>query len=157
MSTLDSLDRLLLQLRMAGPSHDALWHISCAWRNVVGDRLARRAQPVRLSRGTLTVHVVSSTWAQELQMMGDEFLHAIARRLPNLRLRRLRFYVGELPLPLPPQDCVDDRASAAPSASLKMTQLPEELARALASIHDDELRSIVADTATRHCASHRPG
>src|SRR4029453_11781903 len=39
------------------------------WRRIVGDRVAARTRPGRLRDGTLTIHVASAVWAQELSLL----------------------------------------------------------------------------------------
>ncbi len=47
----------------------AVW--TC-WDEVVGDAIAKRAQPARFRNGILFVTVASHTWMQELQFMKDD-------------------------------------------------------------------------------------
>jgi predicted nucleic acid-binding Zn ribbon protein len=65
-------------------SRDAipLTALTTAWPSLVGDAIARRAWPLRIARdGTLHVATSSSTWANELTLLGDEILERIRGEL----------------------------------------------------------------------------
>ena len=86
----------------------------------------------------MTVHTSNSAWANTLQLEHDALLAKIKRAAPDAAIRKLIFRSGPLPeaaLPLPPM------AEAQPGVPL--SELPEELARELARIHNDELREAV--------------
>ena len=61
------------------------------WPEVVGGELAKRATPMRIHGGTLTLQAVSATWANELQFMALELLEKIRAHCPQLPVQRLRF------------------------------------------------------------------
>jgi hypothetical protein len=69
------------------------------WPAAVGDTIAREAWPARMTAdGTLVVHVTSSLWASELQLMegpiGEKLGGVLGRPSPPLRFR-----VGPVPQP----------------------------------------------------------
>lgn len=65
-----------------------------AWPSIVGRTIAERSCPARLRHGTLTVHVPSPVWAQELQLMSELLLEKLAAHFPEMRIKKLRFYCG---------------------------------------------------------------
>ena len=66
-----------------------------AWRQVVGDGVAAQAEPVGERDGVVTVACRSATWAQELDLMGQELTERLRAELPADgpagALERLRF------------------------------------------------------------------
>lgn len=113
------------------------------WRRVVPERVYQRARPVRLHNGTLYVHTATSAWSSELEVWKEKLLASIRRHAPEARVRAFRFRVG--PLPELPQGT---RPEPAPAPPVVVATLPEDLARVLASIDDDELREAIGDAAS---------
>lgn len=111
-------------------------HISLAdWRRAVGERLAQKTHPERVTDGVLTVRVPSSTWAQELSLLSEEVLERLARA--GHELQKLRFHVsGGRPVADPPLTVV------------RRVALPGALAASLARIEDPELREAIAEAAS---------
>ena len=103
-------------------------------------RILRNARPVKLFKGTLLVHTSNSAWANSLQLESDSLLAKIKRVAPDARIRKLAFRAGPLPeaaLPLEFQPLI-------PHQGIPLKELPEEIARELARIHNDELREAVS-------------
>lgn len=121
------------------------------WDRIVSDRIAKNARPVHLSHGTLVVHTSSAVWAQELSYHEPELLSSIQREVPTAKVARLRIRVG----PLPPVRRASPAPSQEPSDALRVSQLPENLARALASVGDDQLRSAITQAACQSLGSRR--
>lgn len=67
-----------------------------AWAAAAGPQLAAASQPGPLRGGVLEIVAVSSTVVQELAFRTSELQEELARRLPQTRLRGLRFRVGRL-------------------------------------------------------------
>jgi hypothetical protein len=102
----------------------------------------KNARPVRFARGVLTVHTVNSAWASSLQLESESIITRITRLTPGLRLSKMVFRSGPLPdaaLPIPEE--------APPKRSVALDKLPDDVARALAHIHDDSLREAVTRAA----------
>jgi hypothetical protein len=120
-----------------------------AFMRALSPRVLRNARPVKLFRGTLTVHTSNSAWANSLQLESTAVLAKLKRMAPDARVRRMIFRSGPLP----------DVAVPAPHTPLQarrglvMVELPEELARELARIHHDELREAVARAASAGLSS----
>jgi Dna[CI] antecedent, DciA len=111
-------------------------HIALAdWRRAVGDRLAQKTYPERMQDGVLTVHVPSSTWAQELSLLSDVVLEKL--RSKGHRVQKLRFHVAAPKEPL-----------QAPVTIVRRAALPTPLAASLARVEDPELRAAIADAAS---------
>lgn len=110
------------------------------WERAVSRRIAEVARPVRLSHGTLYVHVRSSVWAQELTFHEEELLASVRRVVPSVR--RMRIKVGPMP---PPGQAPDPPPPE--TEPLSVGELPGDVARALARVSDDRVREAVTKAA----------
>ncbi|WP_437932780.1 DciA family protein [Sorangium sp. So ce291] len=112
------------------------------WEAAVGSRIAARARPLKLERGVLHVRAASSTWAQELSMLGDVITTQLRAR--GLPVQSLRFRVGKVePVARPPW-----REEVRPAP--KEAPLPFEVRRELGKVADPELRDAIAKAASRN-------
>jgi predicted nucleic acid-binding Zn ribbon protein len=95
-SVLDqSLKRLDLTARL---DEYAVWPI---WNDVVGNVIARNAQPEKIRNGTLFVKVSSPVWMQQLQFMKDMIAGKLNFRLKGEVVKNLFFMVGRIDAPMP--------------------------------------------------------
>ncbi|MET0343592.1 MAG: DUF721 domain-containing protein [Polyangiales bacterium] len=113
------------------------------WKRAVPERVYMRARPVRLRQGILHVNTATSAWAQELEYEKEHLLASLRENAPEARVRALRFRVG--PLPDLPPTTRPERVQAPP---VIVPPLPETLARALATIDDDDLRAAIETAAS---------
>ena len=112
-----------------------------AWRDAVGDGIARNAWPARVSRdGTLHVHTADSVWAFELGQRAPE----IAARVG---VPAVRFAPG--PLPEPGEEDPAGSAGRAVEAGPWERAAGAEIA---SGIEDEELRALVARAAAASLA-----
>jgi predicted nucleic acid-binding Zn ribbon protein len=119
-------------------------HITVAeWRRAVGERLAQKTHPERVSDGVLTVRVPSSTWAQELSLLSEVVLGRLGSA--GHRIQKLRFHVAGSKAPIEAKVTVVRRAA-----------LPAALAESLARIDDPELRDAIAEAASLSLARKSP-
>ncbi len=65
-----------------------------AWQATAGERAASHSRVGEVRRGTLEVIVANSMLAQELQFEKQRLLTQLIERLPDHKLRDLRFRVG---------------------------------------------------------------
>ena len=65
------------------------------WDEIVGERIARVAQPTGLSRGVLYVEVRSSSWMNELNLMRHHVLARLNAGKERGRVERLLFRLAE--------------------------------------------------------------
>jgi hypothetical protein len=112
------------------------------WERAVPARVADNARPVRLERGVLWIHAATTVWANELDFLKDDLVARLRQVAPESRVRSMRIRVGKLP-PRPPRV---DRAPP-PTEVVPLIALPEDVARALASVGDDDLRRTIGDAA----------
>jgi len=59
----------------------ALGRLKERWPEVVGEQVAARSEPVKLTDGRLTIRVESGPWAAELALLGASLASAVARFL----------------------------------------------------------------------------
>ena len=65
-----------------------------AWSDSLGERLAKRARPVRFQFGELTVEVESSTHLHELQnFTGESFRAEANRQLGDERIKKVLYHL----------------------------------------------------------------
>jgi len=113
------------------------------WKRAVSERVYSRARPVRLRQGILHVNTATSAWASELEYQKEQLLASVRRHAPEARVRALRFRVG--PLPELPPTTRPERVQPPP---VIVPPLPEQLARVLATIDDDDLRAAIETAAS---------
>lgn len=122
-----SLSRLDLSRRL---DEYGVWPI---WRDVVGEAIARNAQPEKIRNGTLFVKVSSPVWMQELQFMKEMIAEKLNHRLPGEVVKNIFFMVGKIDVA--PAASVERRSEAAEAQAVPIN---EEF---LHSIEDPEIRA----------------
>jgi hypothetical protein len=140
-----------------GGSRDAvpLAEVTSAWPDAVGDAVARRAWPLRISRdGTLHVAVESATWAQELSLLEGSVLEALQRQLGATAPAKLRFAVGPVPEQPASLEPVGNIAIEPPEVP---PEVESEATSAASAIDDPELRELVARAARTSLLKARSG
>lgn len=78
-----------------GPPNDPLATIRAAWAEIVGEGVARAAQPVALSGTALVVVTASGAWSHQLSFLEREIVRSVAA-LGVTNVERLRFRVGTI-------------------------------------------------------------
>jgi len=147
---MERLDRTVRRaLRSAGvPDAGVLAEVTRAWPDAVGPAIAAAAWPQRLSRdGTLHVNTTSSTWAFELDRMGEEVLGKLRAAVGDATPPALRFAPGPVPSGGPVER--EERHVEVTSADI------EEGASVSASIGDPELREAVRNAVAASLAAAR--
>ncbi|HEY3353052.1 MAG TPA: DUF721 domain-containing protein [Polyangia bacterium] len=109
------------------------------WPDVVGPRVAARAQAHRLQRGVLTVRVDGAAWLSELTYLKADIRDRMNDRLGGHPIVELRLVPGTIT----PRAAEPERLVPAPA---QREPLPAEIAEAEAAaahIPDPELRAAV--------------
>lgn len=110
------------------------------WRDAVGSRIAMRATPVTLVRGTLWVRVSTSGWASELGFLADAIVERL--RAAGVACDRLRFRVGEVEhFERPPERRVVRKV---PQGG----PIPEGLAEIIDAVEDADLAELIRGAAS---------
>jgi hypothetical protein len=81
-----------------GPPGDPLATIRAAWAGIVGDDVARAAQPVALTGSALVVVTASGSWSHQLSFLERDILRRVGE-LGVSKVERLRFRVGTIRSP----------------------------------------------------------
>jgi len=113
------------------------------WEKAVPRRVAENARPVKIERGVLIVHTRSHVWANELVYLKQDLLERLQSVEPRSGVRDIRVRVGKMPPIPPPIEVVRPKPPVIP-----VEALPEELARALAAVGDDDVREALHDAAS---------
>jgi len=127
----EALRRLNLEARMRGY---AVWGI---WDDVVGDMVAKQAQPSFLRRGVLFVKCSSPAWIQQLQFMKMMILKGLNHRLGREVIKEIRFQIGEVSRP-----SKDDQSENGQKVFLD-ERTKEQMEEVLRPLKDPEMREIV--------------
>jgi len=122
-----SLTRLDLTKRL---DEYGVWPI---WREVVGEVIARNAQPEKIRNGTLFVKVSSPVWMQELQFMKEMIATKLNHRLAGDIVKNIFFMVGR----------IESAADSLIDKFAEPTNIPAEPINQefLQSIEDPEIRA----------------
>jgi predicted nucleic acid-binding Zn ribbon protein len=66
------------------------------WAAAAGEPLARQSRPGKIRRGTLEITVTNSTIMQEFTFQKQTILATLGQKLPDAKIRDLRFRVGSI-------------------------------------------------------------
>ncbi len=131
------------------------YRIAAEWDQLVGERIAKRARPIGISRRVLQVQVASSAWLHELGLLKNQLLDVLWTALGEPRLfDELSFQLAGRssanadapgvaptarrppppPIPLPPIALGADR---------------ERILAETAAVVDDDLRDLISRVRTR--------
>jgi hypothetical protein len=154
---MDRLGREVERELARSGSRDAipLASITAVWPDAVGETVARKAWPLRLSRdGTLHVATASATWAHELGLLQDQIRAALDARLGDAAPSGLRFAAGPIPEPGVPEPTPAAVATEPPEVPPEI--LPDA---ALAGLEIDvpDLRELVSRAARASLLRARSG
>ena len=111
------------------------------WASVVGDEIARRAEPDTLEGGVLTVRVTDPAWGQMVVKLQGRIVPALNRALGSGLVRRINFVKREK---------LSSTAASAPipERSVAPGPPPESVMRASEAISDEDLRAAVRKSAS---------
>jgi hypothetical protein len=129
--------------------------ITEVWPHAVGETVARKAWPLRVSRdGTLHVATASATWAHELGLLQDRILTALGERLGDAAPAGLRFAAGPIPEPGAASTTSETVERATPDVP---PEIAREAALAAREIDDPDLRELVSRAARASLLRARSG
>jgi predicted nucleic acid-binding Zn ribbon protein len=126
-----TLRRMDLQVKLEG------YRVWLFWHDIVGEQIAKRTQPERLTNGILFVRVSSSTWMQQLQTMKPILLEKIRGRVKDAVIEDIRFRLGKV-TPSRAASPTPKGADEGPSVSLN-----SDMETYLGRIGDEELRTLM--------------
>ncbi len=67
-----------------------------AWREIAGSGIANKTRVGKVQGGTFEVIVASSTLVQEMTFQKQSLLNQLSDRLPDERLTKIKFRVGNV-------------------------------------------------------------
>ncbi|MBK9260869.1 MAG: DUF721 domain-containing protein [Polyangiaceae bacterium] len=118
------------------------------WEAAVGTRIAARAMPAKLDRGVLHVRVASSTWAQELSLLGEPILAQLRAR--GIPVEALRFRVGQVDAPERSKTREEHVRTTPPAVPL-----PSNVAGEVERVRNAELRDAIRRAAEKNLGWQR--
>ncbi len=114
------------------------------WPGVVGEGIARHAEPQSLKQGRLLVHVTDPVWLHHLSMMRHRILQAMRERLGEAAVREVVLRIGEVtPRSAGPPEPAEP---AAPPDPVRLA----EIETILAPLADGEAREAFRRLLLRH-------
>jgi hypothetical protein len=119
-----------------------------SWESVVGEDLARHAEPEALANGVLTVRVIDAAWGRMILKLQGRIIPSLNRSLGFDLVRRINFARRERLV----------HARSARRARKEPAQVgapPESVVRAADGIGDPELRDAVTRSAERYLRARR--
>jgi len=122
-----SLKRMEISTRL---DEYAVWPI---WNDIVGNTIARNAQPEKIRNGTLFVKVTSPVWMQQLQYMKEMIAEKLNQRLKTEVVKNIFFVVGRIH-----RETVE--VESKPPTVAPAVQGPEHNEEFLESVQDPEIR-----------------
>lgn len=140
-----TLRRMELDTRLEGYR---VWHL---WDDIVGEKIARRAQPERLRNQILFVKVSNSTWMQQLQTMKPMLLEKIHETVKEARITDIRFSLGEI---IPPAQAP---STPGPEVEPEGARLSAGMEACLEQIEDRELKTLVRSIMLKEAAKSMKG
>jgi predicted nucleic acid-binding Zn ribbon protein len=113
------------------------------WASVVGEELARRAEPEALADGVLTVRVADPVWGRTILKLQGRILSGLNGALGQNLVRRINFTR---------RDHVGSDGSEIPEArpAKPQARAPESVLRAAEAIRDEQTRALVTKSAARY-------
>jgi len=106
------------------------------WESAVGSRIASHAQPAAFRDGTLTLHVDSAPWLQQLNFLKKELIAKVNAELGDEQVKEIYLKGGRIK-PL--------ARAEAPKPAKRRELSPEEqswIAQQAESVTDPELRAV---------------
>jgi len=111
------------------------------WNDLVGDGLARRAQPSGYRNGVLIVTVAAHAWMQELQFMKETLRVRLNERLGKEMIRDIYFVSGAVPPPAIAESNEPEHEPAAPASPVELPEISDpELAASFRRLVDAHAR-----------------
>ncbi|MEE8480406.1 MAG: DUF721 domain-containing protein [Desulfobacterales bacterium] len=90
----DIIDKAIKNYRIE--SDDELSHVWSLWNSLVGEAIAKNAQPAAFKGKLLLVHVTSSTWMHQLQFMKEEIKEKVNNALGKNLIEEIKFKIGSV-------------------------------------------------------------
>lgn len=90
----DIIDKAIKNYRIE--SDDELSHVWSLWNGLVGEAIAKNAQPAAFKGKLLLVHVTSSTWMHQLQFMKEEIKAKVNNALGKNLIKEIKFKIGSV-------------------------------------------------------------
>ncbi|ACD96159.1 DUF721 domain-containing protein [Trichlorobacter lovleyi] len=115
-----------------------------SWDRAVGEAIARRARPLRLVGGVLTVVVSSGPWMQQLSFMKAELRDRVNSLLGEERVREIVLKAGRIS-----RDPEEDKEVRPAPKPLSPQQL-EQIRLQVSSVDDVELRQALQGLMEHH-------
>lgn len=90
------ISELLHQIMAAcrRPDNGEMHQIQRIWDEMLSQSITRHARPAALEKGTLIIHVASSTITQQLRFQTREIIRQINQQMGHERIKDIRFKIS---------------------------------------------------------------
>jgi hypothetical protein len=127
------------------------------WREVVGEQIARQAQPESLKNGVLLVRVENSIWLSHLRFLAEDLREKLNRELSSPGVEEIHFRQGQLDPDIVLTPPVKSRRPGRPRARKSCPPLTPEQHGLLAGVADEQVRQALENLLRKQAGSGRPG
>ena len=111
------------KLRLEDPvAAGALWR---RWPQIVGDDIARNAEPTSLKEGVLRIRTSSPTWATEMSYLANDIKERVNKALGKPLVRDVKIWTSPAPIRRAQRDAGHSPARHDPVAHEARAQDPE--------------------------------
>lgn len=121
-----------------------IWQV---WDEVVGPQVARRARPVAIRDGVLTVTVASGPWLQQLTFLKGEIVVQLNEKVGEELVREIYLKAGN------PRQEQRPASSDRPFSRPLTDEEERQIDRQVSQVEDDDLRDELAALIRRHLMS----
>ncbi len=128
--------------------HVKAYSVWGSWREIVGESMARQAQPRSIRNRILFIDVSHSTWVQQLQFLKSDLLEKLNAFLGEPVFKDIRFRLGKI-TPLPNLSPESDRPREVDEQTLG------EIDGYIQSIRDEEVKRGVREVLIRSAQLER--
>lgn len=90
----DIIDKVVKNYRLE--SDEELTHVWRLWNGLVGEIIAKNAQPAAFKGKILLVHVNSSAWIHQLQFLKEEIITKVNAALGKNLIEEIKFKIGSI-------------------------------------------------------------
>jgi hypothetical protein len=122
-----------------------------AWKEAVGEEVAKRTEPIRIKNRILYLKVTNSVWMQQLQFMKELIVKKLHEKTGIDFLQDIRFFIGEMGHL--------DKEERGEGLQRDLTPLSgsdwEHIAKEVSAVQDPEMQKVLSGLYSKALAAER--